>query len=214
MMGSVIVIEGGIGVGKTTLGSSLMKRLNEHYGQRTEFCPEPFNQKLLELFLSNQSEYAFSFQLYMLSRRQDIYNTVKEKKYRGITSIVDRGMVGDSVFANLQHNQGNINEKEYDIYTQEYNKYGPYIPDIVIYLELTPEKCMERISSRGRKGESAYSIDYIREIQNIYKKEMDRVYTSNTRVITLDWSENIQLVNGYLPDTFCDNILKKIGLIN
>ncbi len=60
LVGSVITIEGTIGVGKTTLGKSLEKYLNDVCGLRAKFYPENVPQELLKLFISNIRSNTFS----------------------------------------------------------------------------------------------------------------------------------------------------------
>ena len=68
----IYTIEGIIGVGKTTLGKSLEKFLNER-GIKTKFYPEYVNKDLLDQYIKNMKQYAYSFQLVMLFKRLEIY---------------------------------------------------------------------------------------------------------------------------------------------
>src|SRR4051812_7244364 len=94
----VFTIEGIIGVGKTTLGRSLEKMLNDN-GIATKFFPEYVNKDLLGQYIGNMHRYAYSFQLIMLCKRIEIYREAERFAATGGVAIIDRSIVGDMTFA-------------------------------------------------------------------------------------------------------------------
>ena len=55
------------------------------------------------------------------------------------------------------------------VYVQEYEKYAWY-PDLYIYLARTPEKAYEAVQKRHQTGDSAVTLEYIKELDELYKK--------------------------------------------
>lgn len=200
----IVAIEGGIGVGKTTLGKSLMRFIRNHENwEHKDFYPEPFNQKMLEQFLSDKKKYAYAFQLYMLNRRQTNYALAKAGNR---DAIIDRSLAGDYVFASVQHRLGNITDSEFEVYQQIFNEFAPYEPDVIIYLRTSTEVAMNRIKTRDRNGECSYTEEYLNEISREYENTLKETY-KNTRIHFINWSDNQNVdAEGYLPDKVCESI--------
>lgn len=189
----IISIEGAIGIGKTTLGKSIVKFLNT-VQVVAKFYTEPFNQKMLELFLSDMKKYAYSFQLYMLTRRQLDYNDAYHDRNNTI-SVLDRSLTGDYVFMSLQKKYGNVSDVEFDTYVEEYNKFVKYKPDVVIYLNVDPDIMRQRIATRNRPGETTYDLQYLVELQNQYNVILPS-HISSEKIITVDWNNDVLDENG------------------
>ena len=203
----IVAIEGGVGVGKTTLGNSLARYIREHESwELKNFYPEPFNQKMLEQFLSDPKKYAYAFQLYMLNRRQTIYALAKVSNN---DSIIDRSLAGDYVFASVQHKKKNISDVEFEVYQQIFEEFAPYEPNVIVYLKTTTDSAMSRIKSRDRNGECVYTVDYLDELSQEYEHTLKTKYP-NTKIHYIDWSSHQELKEGYLPDEVCENILSLI----
>lgn len=203
----IVTIEGSVGVGKTTLGKSLIRYINQHAEfENQDYYAEPFNQQMLEQFLSDPKKYAYTFQLYMLNRRQTIYALAQVKNN---DCIIDRSLAGDYVFANVQHKKGNITDSEFEVYQQIFDEFAPYKPDVIIFLKTSTEVAMSRIRSRDRNGECVYTPEYIEELTREYEYTLKTQYP-NTKIHYVDWSSPQELENGYLPDEVCKNILTSI----
>lgn len=185
-MNRIICIEGGIGVGKSTLGRDLAEYMN-HKGHVTRFYPEPFNQDFLEMFIGNMPRYAFAFQLYILTRRQLNYNDAQHRTHE--SSVIDRSLVGDYVFMQLRYSFGNVSDAEYAIYIAEYAKYTVYKPDVVIYLKVKLDEMQRRIESRGRDGEAKYELDYLDKLQKTYDVVLPQQISAD-RILTIEWNSD------------------------
>src|SRR5579885_882482 len=98
LRGKVAILEGLISAGKSTAGEEIAKFVND-LGIPCRFFPEPLLPGLLDLFLSDQKTYAFSFQLTMLVKRQAIYREAFELAKQGYFCIIDRSLYGDYCFA-------------------------------------------------------------------------------------------------------------------
>lgn len=190
--GKIVCIEGNIGAGKSTVCKMMDEYLKSN-GIETVMYPEPFNQKMLEQFLSNQWKYAYSFQLYMLTRRQVCFVQALQQKKEGKCCIIDRSLMGDYVFATVQVELGNMTKDEFEIYRDVYESFNEFKPDLTIFLEADVDVVINRIVKRDRNGEDKYNINYLNVVNNVYKREITRELGSPTTapyVSVWNWNED------------------------
>ena len=102
----MIVIEGVVGVGK----SSLMRHI-EKLGYQT-FEEPVFDNPLLEKFYHNRKRYSFPLQIFFLNKR---FKHIKEASKIEKT-VLDRSIYGDAIFAKLLHLNGEMEDAEYMTY--------------------------------------------------------------------------------------------------
>lgn len=186
--GKIIVIEGGIAFGKTTLMNSMQKYL-ESLNLDVVIYPEPIMDKYLQMFLRDQKKHAFGFQIAMLMKRKEIYRKAMQDASLGKVVIIDRSMYGDYCFAQLHKEAGNIDKEiEWDAYISEFKDDADLKhPDYVVYLQVDAEIALERCSKRDRKGEkSAYDLDYFSNLRKAYDTIIDMSPSYCT--IKLDWN--------------------------
>jgi len=190
LAGKILVLEGLISAGKSTASQELMTAADA-MGIKTHFFAEPLNQSLLELFLSNQKKYAFTFQMAMLIKRQAIYREAFELAKEGYFCIIDRSLYGDYCFALMHMNRGNIDPIEWGTYLDSLNSEKFEHPDYVVYLKVTPETAIIRCAARDRRGEGSYDTEYFRELCEIY----DSVIPSSPAngMIILDWNKHREI---------------------
>lgn len=155
-----IVVEGVIGVGKTSLVKLLATRAEARVN--LEVVEEnPF----LDRFYQNRAAYAFQTQIFfLLSRfRQQQHLTQPELFQRVIIS--DYLFAKDRIFANL-----NLSDDELALYNQLAGIMEDRIlkPDLVVYLQAGTELLMERIRQRGRAFERGMDRDYIESLNRAY----------------------------------------------
>ena len=204
MSGLIIAISGGIGVGKTTLGELLADRLDAIFYQ------EPVNDVLLKQFLDNPQKYAYAFQLYMLTRRQLNYALALENKKQNKTTIIDRSLRCDKVFANLQHATGSITADEINVYNEVFADFISFKPDVVIHLDASIDTLMKRIHSRGRDGESTYTYEYLTLLDAEYNNAVKELEKNNIKVCRIDWNTHINLDNEGEVKNLLDRVVDEI----
>ena len=167
-----IVVEGPLRVGKTTLARILSERL---HARRIYDCEDnPF----LGDFYDEKPGAAFRAQMYFLVERQR-----RLREALAVTSpgqvVSDYLMEKDRIFANL-----NLNDEELKLY-ERYGILAADIPppDLVIYLQASPEVLRARISKRGAKEERQIAPEYIEEVARAYEHFFFRYSASDLLVI-------------------------------
>ena len=96
-----LVIEGGIGVGKTTLSKKIAERaIATGAFDRVIIKPEPISPFMLDAYLDNKKHYAPIFQHNILFKLLNIYRETEQelKKNSRLLVIIDRGLLGNLSF--------------------------------------------------------------------------------------------------------------------
>lgn len=157
-----IVVEGPIGVGKTTLA----KRLAESFGSDVllEGAEEnPF----LERFYQDPRSAAFQTQLFFLFQRARQLQELRQTDMFRPVRVADFIMEKDRLFAQMT-----LDEDEYKLYEQVYEHVtldAPR-PDLVIYLQAPVDVLMKRVHKRGRQFEKFMHQDYLERIVQSYTR--------------------------------------------
>lgn len=155
-----IVVEGPIGVGKTTLTRALSKR----FGARTVFETVEENPFLAN-FYQDRNKFAFQVQLFfLLSRFKQQQELFQQDLFNQIT-ISDYLFAKDRIFASVT-----LDPKELALYERVYDMLGPRVmkPDLVIYLQARQDVLLSRIKKRGRDFERKFDPDYLEELSRTY----------------------------------------------
>ena len=155
-----IAIEGPIRVGKTTLAQILAERLN---AQRVV---EPEDNPFLGAFYEGEPGAAFQAQLAFLIRRFEQLRALDLGSRSQKTVIADFIFEKDKLFACL-----NLNDHELETYNRYYNFFREQlpVPDLVIYLQATPEVLKKRLRKKNSVGEKAIHEDYLEEVIKAYE---------------------------------------------
>jgi deoxyadenosine/deoxycytidine kinase len=157
-----IVIEGVIGVGKTSLAEILAQRLQ---GQLVLEHPE--ENPFLENFYDDRQRYAFQTQLFFLLSRYRQQQELPQLDFFHPILVADYLFAKDKIFAYI-----NLSTAELLLYDRLMEILEPRIrkPDLVIYLQSSTERLMQNIRLRNRPYESSMSEDYIRTLNEAYNQ--------------------------------------------
>jgi len=157
-----MVIEGPIGVGKTSFIELVSREFN--FRPALEIVEEnPF----LSRFYKEMKSYAFQTQLFFLLNRYKQQQELFQQDLFSKGIICDYMFEKDRIFAylNLDDNELNLYEKIYSILKVQVPK-----PDLVVYLQASTDTLMRRIKLRGRPFEKAITYEYIDKVNKAYNQ--------------------------------------------
>ncbi|MDX1528239.1 MAG: deoxynucleoside kinase [Gammaproteobacteria bacterium] len=155
-----IVVEGPIGVGKTTLA----QRLAESYGGEL-LLEQPEQNPFLPRFYENPRANALSTQLYFLLQRTQQLRDIRQADMFAHVRVGDYMIEKDYLFAQL-----NLDPDELKLYEQVYTQIvgNTIVPDLVIYLQAPVNVLMDRIANRGVPYEKAIDEEYLARLVSAY----------------------------------------------
>jgi deoxyadenosine/deoxycytidine kinase len=155
-----IVIEGPIGVGKTSLAGLLAKEFNARM-----VVEEPEENPFLKQFYQDRKKYAFQTQLFFLLNRFQQQKEIAQLDLFNQVTISDYLFAKDRIFASI-----NLDDHELALYTQVYQLLNGQIPspDLIIFLQAKPEILLHRIRSRGHSYEKEIELDYLKILTEAY----------------------------------------------
>lgn len=170
-----IVIEGVIGVGKTTLTGMLANRLNAKM-----VLEQPEENPFLEDFYKRPKQYAFQTQLFFLLSRYRQQQAIPQRDLFHQTIVADYLFAKDKIFAYL-----NLEDRELRLYEKIVHLLEKDITrcDLVVYLKSKPSRLMENITLRDRPYEREMEPGYIEALNEAYNKFFAHYHDSPLLVV-------------------------------
>lgn len=156
-----IVVEGPIGVGKT----SLVDRLAERLGAR-KVLEVADDNPFLASFYEDRARYAFQTQLWFLLNRFRRQQEMAQWDLFRQTLVADYLFAKDKIFAYL-----NLEDHELALYERIHALLTVQVPtpDLAIFLQANTDALLTRIAHRGKP--------YEREISRKYLEDLNAAYT-------------------------------------
>ena len=155
-----IAIEGGIGVGKTTLARLLQPAFS------ADLLLEVFEENpFLSDFYTDRERYAFQTQIFFLLSRYKQQQELFQADLFHSHIVTDYIFEKDKIFAYLTLQDEEL--KLYETLLSSIEKNIPQ-PDLVVYLQSSVERLMTNIRRRSRKMEEHMSAEYIKDLNEAY----------------------------------------------
>jgi len=192
-----IVVEGPLGVGKSSLSKLLAERINgETILEDTEENP------FLTKFYKDPKRFAFQAQLFFTLRRFQKQEEINQIDLFKRIVVSDFLFDKDRIFARY-----NLDDKEFYLYEQLFNllKLRTLKPDLVIFLQAKTDVLKERIEKRKRNYEKSISIKYLDKINQAFNDFF--FHYNETPLLVINASE-IDFVN--VPSDL-DNLISEIS---
>lgn len=180
-----IIIEGPIGVGKT----SLARRLAATFGSEL-LLERAEDNPFLERFYQHPRQAALPTQLsFLVQRVQQVAHLRQGDMFRG-RLVSDFLLDKDRLFAQLT-----LDDDELHLYEQVYDHLvvAAPRPDLVIYLQAPVEVLLERIKKRGIPYERLIESAYLQRLADAYAQFFHHYDGSPLLIVNaadIDWVEN------------------------
>jgi deoxyadenosine/deoxycytidine kinase len=157
-----IVIEGPIGVGKTSLARKLAQSLSADL-----VLEEVFENPFLERFYQDGQSAALPAQMFFLFARARQIEGLRQSDMFANVRVSDYLFSKDRLFAEL-----NLHPDELQLYDQVVESLGvdPPVPDLMIYLQSSVDNLLERIARRGIAFERAIDRRYLEKLTDAYAR--------------------------------------------
>lgn len=183
----IAIVEGNIGVGKTTLldsleelGYNVVREFEDLFEDK--YIIDGKEHNILDLFYSDRKKYAFLLQTASLLSRHSNFEKaagyLEESSSEKEIVFVERSVLTDvMVFEATLYEEGIINDAEHGIYKDlamekigQLDKTLESYSKIFIYLRATPQTCLKRIRTRNRDGEDTIDLEYLTDLHNKHEK--------------------------------------------
>jgi deoxyguanosine kinase len=157
-----VVVEGPIGVGKTSLARRLAKSFDADL-----VLEQADENPFLERFYRNPKAGALPAQLFFLFQRARQLEELLQQDMFAATRVGDYLLDKDRLFARLT-----LDVEEYGLYEQVYAKLAisTPAPDLVIYLQAPVDVLMDRIARRGIQYEQQIDRAYLEKLMEAYAR--------------------------------------------
>lgn len=178
-----VVVEGPIGVGKT----SLVRRLAQHLNAAT-LLEKPEENPFLEKFYQDPARHALATQLFFLFQRGNEVRELTQMDMFQQTTVADYLFDKDMLFARL-----NLSEHEFSLYQQIFHSLALQapVPDLVIYLQASTETLLGRVHKRAHGYEKNIQDDYLLRLTQSYS---DFFYHYDAAPVLVVNSDNLNLI--------------------
>jgi len=156
------VVEGPIGVGKTSLARLLARVFNSRLILE-DVSANPF----LSLYYKDMRKYAFQTQIaFLVARAIQQRELVQDELFTGAT-VSDYLFAKDRIFASIT-----LDEHEFAIYEKIYRLFDSRAPnpDLVVYLRASPEMLLQRLQKRGRDYEKSIDLGYLEQVVRAFNE--------------------------------------------
>jgi len=157
-----VVVEGPIGVGKTTLA----RRLAENFGAEL-VLEQAESNPFLERFYRDPVGAALPAQLHFLFQRTQQLAALRQEDMFAPVRVADYLLEKDRLFARVT-----LDEAEFALYEQVYARLviDPPKPDLVIYLQAPVDALQQRIARRGVQVEKLIERAYLEKLNEAYAR--------------------------------------------
>ena len=192
---NVVIVEGIIGAGK----SSLSRELGRALGSDTLILMEPDEaggeNPYLSDFYGDPTRWAFVMQAHLLQARYRMHLHAQWHAMNGKGhAVLDRSYFGDTCFARLQVKSGAMFQREFETYRSLYHAMTATVllPNVCVRLLVSPVIALDRVQRRmeqreGRRCESTISLQYLVDLDKEITHMVAVLRNLGVTVIDMPW---------------------------
>jgi len=186
-MKNFLAIAGNIGAGKTSLAQKLSRSLG------WTLFEEPFAENpYLERFYQDMKAWAFHCETSFLAQRLQTHLHIAQKPD---SFIQDRCLYeGAEIFTKNLYKKGFLSETDWQTYQHLYQNIASNLrhPDLIVYLQASPQHCLNNIKRRARDLEKNIDPIYLQELHNLYEEWIANFHFCPTLTVNI---ENVDFVS-------------------
>ncbi len=190
---SNIVIDGGIGAGKSTLLRNIKTRLISDvitFNIFEENVDSWMDEGWLQKYYSDIPRYAASFQTRVLLSHIEQRQNIKIDSSNNVVNIFERSAITTvNVFSKMLVEDGYMDKLEMNLHNKLLEMFNYQKPDLLIYLDTSPELSYERLVNRSRNGEAGITLEYLKKLNNVYNQEINTL------------AKRVEIIDGNLSET-------------
>lgn len=177
-----IAVEGPIRAGKSSLARILAERTHARR------ITEPENNPFLDRFYRGERDAAFPAQMWFLEQRHQQMLREKQEDH-DLPVVSDYIFEKDKLFAYV-----NLTDAELELYNRYFNLFrgDVPVPDLVIYLQASPEVLKQRLKRKDVASERAISETYLEQTVKAYEHFFFHYTASDLLVVN---TSDIDFVN-------------------
>jgi deoxyadenosine/deoxycytidine kinase len=177
-----IAVEGPIRAGKSSLARILAERMHARR------IAEPENNPFLDRFYRGERDAAFPAQMWFLEQRHQQMLREKQEDH-DLAVVSDYIFEKDKLFAYI-----NLTDAELELYNRYFNLFRGDVPapDLVIYLQASPEVLKQRLKRKDVASERAISETYLEQTVKAYEHFFFHYTASDLLVVN---TSDIDFVN-------------------
>ena len=187
----IVSLEGNIGAGKSTIVEKIRQKYEQepekYFGKLanskivfmqepvdiwTSICDSVTGESILEKFYKDPKKYSFAFQVMVYNTHLQAFRRVVKENPDCVLLICERSIdAGRHIFTEMLRDDGMIDDVSYKVYANLFDSTANEFPlDAVLYLDVAPPICLERIGMRAREGESGITLEYLERCHKYYEK--------------------------------------------
>ena len=198
MAKKVVIVEGLISAGKTTLAQELGVALGEGTLTLIEPDEKDNTNPYLADYYSDPKAWAFPMQIHLLAMRYRMHLHAQWHAMQGHGhAVLDRSYQGDTAFARLQLKNGMMSDREFKTYQTLYHGMtaSVLLPTVCLHILVSPEVAQERIAKRmrtelGRDCESGISLEYLRDLDQEISHMISVLQQQGVTVYQIPWEDD------------------------
>ena len=204
----LLSLEGNIGAGKSTI----IQKLKE-YLPNVRLIEEPVGvwtslknnegENLLELFYKDKRRWGYTFHNCAILSRMKLIQDILDNAHPDDIILTERSVHTDRyVFAEMLHDEGVLDNLEWELYNMWFDSFASKIPlQGIIWTSTSPETSAKRIIKRGRHGEEAIPLEYLKDLDQQHLKWITNTHLKTIEISTeegVDFEESVLQIKNFI----------------
>jgi deoxyguanosine kinase len=134
-------------------------------------------------FYNDKKKYGYALQIHLLTRRLKQNRQAAEGG-----GVCDRTLEEDQAFVQMLRKHNFIDGRDAATYQELIRHVTIHKPDVILWLDVTPEEAFARIQRRGRACESGMTLWYMQELHKAYEVLYQQLVAAQYNIVRLDWN--------------------------